>query len=131
MTTDAPTRSRHIWTKEELAHLNRSVAHSKTKSAAFKRIAEEMGMNPKSVAQIYYSHHRSPKKSADTGSAGASKVNVKQEQKQWTDPIQQGRPFDFTSYSERELSELSQALNFEVNRRIEALRELESFFAKA
>lgn len=113
-TLPKPASKRHAWTKDELAHLNRSVSHAKNKSAAFKKVADEMGLKKSTVAAQYYNLHTKPK------AAPAKVVAAMKKQS----PVQVGRPFDFTSCSERELIELRQAITFEVNRRIESLNEL-------
>lgn len=128
MTTEAPTK-RHRWTKAELAHLNRSVSHAKNKAAAFQKIADEMGLTKTAVAGTYYNHQKDSAKGKKARKTLSEAVPApKQQPSKASSPVQMGRPFDFAPYSERELFELQQAVTFEVNRRIEMLRELEQMF---
>lgn len=122
MTTETPKRSRHNWTKEELAHLNRTVGHSKSKGAAFQKVADEMGLTKSAVAGTYYNHRNGSK-------APKAAMAPRSAPKPTSSPVQIGRPFDFTSYSDRELIELQQAIQDEANRRIESINELKGAFS--
>lgn len=116
MTTEAPIK-RHSWTKDELAHLNRTVSHSKNKSDAFKKIADEMGLTPQAVQGTYYNHRQKPKAATAQPKAPSFRKSVARTY-----------PIDFTSLSEIELIELSQAINMEVKERMSRLAKLESAF---
>lgn len=50
--------TRHRWTKDELTHLNRVVGSSPNKTAAFKKVAEEMDLEWTTVRSTYNNHHR-------------------------------------------------------------------------
>lgn len=110
---------RHRWTKDELAKLQRTVSQAKHKGKAFEKIASEMSLSKTAVAGTYYNYMKK-RQSGAVKRAGVS-VSVGR-------PVEVGRPFDFSSYSERELFELSQSINAEVSRRMSALRELGQMF---
>lgn len=132
--TETKTR-RHIWTKAEIAHLNRSVSNAKKKIDAFDKIASEMGLTKQQVAATYYNHRPKTATTKTPIAKKAIKKSIKQampvggsQGAAWYDMFQQGRPYDFQRLSEKELLELSEGLRAEVARRSELLLEINSFY---
>lgn len=107
------TIARHRWTKDELAHLNRTVSHSKNKQEAFKKIAQEMGLSPQAVQGTYYNHKRAPQ--AKTGRVGRPAKASFQPARATTPTI------DVSSLSESELFAMAEAIKNEVSSRAELL----------
>ena len=97
------TITRHRWTQEERAHLNRVVGRSKNKTEAFKKVAAEMGMPWEAVKSTYWNHRK-------------------------TD----GQPEQmsiFRETSDDDLLEFAATIKAEVTRRVKALEELRKIYS--
>lgn len=122
MTTETPKR--HRWTKEELAHLNRSASHAKNKTDVFRKIGEEMGMDWKTVRSTYFNHNRPKLKSGKVASS-APRTSIAR-----TKPVAapSQSTISLVDMSERDLVELSQAIKAETQRRAGLLSELQDIW---
>lgn len=119
MTTALPTK-RHKWTKDELAHLNRSASHAKNKSEVFKKIADEMGVSWTSVRSTYFNHNKPGKPKAK---AATKKAPI------FTKP----KAIPATSFShltEDELHGLIKQVKSEIDRRAQTIKDLQALYSR-
>ncbi len=112
------TTKRHHWTKQELMHLKRTVNHSKNRTEAFKKIADEMDLKWESVRSTYTNHFKT--KPAAKKATDRTPSFKKTEAKPAT---------TFSKLSDSELSNTANALRDEIERRAKIISDLQALYS--